>query len=287
VSDINKEKIAVQKIAPGVFYEPSFRGVNLGVVVTEEGVALVDTPMLPMVALAWRDRVESLGPVRYVINTDHLPEHVMGNTYFPGDIVAHDETRGRMRMTEKAKEQFRKFVIDTDEEGAEALAQNYELRFPNITLFDDLSIHLGKRGLSLMHLPGHTPNSVGLHLETSRVLFSGDVVVNRYRPYLGLSNVTEWLMTLRKIETMDLEWVIPGHGDPLRPSELGPLAEHLERMRDRVQELIEGGRARDEVVSKMMPYFEEWPIDNTRRDEERNLYRQGVRQLYDQLTGRK
>ncbi len=58
-------------------------------------------------------------------------------------------------------------------------------------------------------------------------------------------------------------------------------------MRGRVQYLIDTGRARDEVVSKMMPYFEEWPIDNSRRDEERNLYRQGVRQIYDQQTGRK
>jgi hypothetical protein len=86
---------------------------------------------------------------------------------------------------------------------------------------------------------------------------------------------------------MDLAWVVPGHGSPMRNTELAPLATYLETMRARVEELIEGGRARDEIVSKMMPFFEEWPIDNTRRDEERNLFRQGVRQLYDQLTGRR
>jgi hypothetical protein len=86
---------------------------------------------------------------------------------------------------------------------------------------------------------------------------------------------------------MEIDTIVPGHGEPPSPDRLGPLERYLENMRDRVQELVETGRARDEVVSKMMPHFEEWPIDNTRRDEERNLFRQGIRQLYDVLTGRK
>ncbi|MBA3530933.1 MAG: MBL fold metallo-hydrolase [Ardenticatenales bacterium] len=277
----------MQELASGVYYDSSFRNVNLGLVVTNEGVVVVDTPMMPTAAREWRRRAEAHGPIQYVVNTDHLQEHVMGNHFLPGDIIAHDETRGRMRMTDKAKEQFRKFVLENDAPEAEALMANYELRFPNITLFDHLTIHLGSRELEFIYLPGHTPNSVGLHLADAHILFAGDVVVNNYRAYLGLSNVTEWLITLQDIAAMELEWVIPGHGEPLRPTELGPLAEYLEAMRERVQDLIDGGRARDEVVSKMMPFFEEWPIDNTRRDEERNLFRQGIRQLYDQLTGRK
>lgn len=277
----------MQELARNVYYEPSYRGVNLGLIVTNDGVVCIDTPMLPMVTVDWRRRVETFGSIRYVVNTDHLQEHVMGNFFLPGDIIAHDETRGRMRMTEKAKEQYRKFSLSHDAPGVELVVGNYDLRFPNVTLFDRLTVHLGGRVLEFIHLPGHTPNSIGLYLADSRVLFTGDVVVNNYRAYLGLSNIGDWLMTLKAIEVMDIDWVVPGHGRPVRPTQLGPLAKYLERMRSRVQNLIDNGRARDEVVSKMMPYFEEWPIDNSRRDEERNLYRQGVRQIYDQLTGRK
>ncbi len=281
--------MAVQQIADGVYYEPSFRGVNLGLIVTDDGVVTVDTPMLPSVAVDWRERIEQFGPTRYVINTDHLQEHVMGNSFFAGDVIAHDESRNRMRLTDKAKEQYRKFVSDNEpnEAAVSALVEDYDLRFPNVTLFDRLTIYLGNREIELLHLPGHASNSIGLFLSDARVLFTGDVVVNNYRPYMGLSNITDWLMTLRAIEVMDLAWVVPGHGGPVRNTELAPLAAYLETMRARVEELIEGGRARDEIVSKMMPFFEEWPIDNTRRDEERNLFRQGVRQLYDQLTGRR
>jgi glyoxylase-like metal-dependent hydrolase (beta-lactamase superfamily II) len=278
----------VQEIAQGVYYAPTFRGVNLGVVATEEGVALVDTPMLPSTALAWRNTVQAYGPIRYILNSDHLQEHVMGNAFLPGHVIAHEETRARMRMTDKAKEQYRKFVSDHDSEGGEQLLRDYEVRFPNITLFDALTVHVGGQPLEFIALPGHTSNSVGLFLPERGILFSGDVVVNGYRAYLGMSIISDWLETLKRIEMMDgLEWIIPGHGEPLHPEEIGPLSDYLERMRNRVQDLIDSGRARDEVVSKMMPFFEEWPIDNTRRDEERNLFRQGVRQLYDQLTGRK
>ncbi|MGH2545133.1 MAG: MBL fold metallo-hydrolase [Ardenticatenaceae bacterium] len=277
----------MHELANDVYYEPSFRGVNLGLVVTDGGVLLVDTPMLPGVASRWQAEVEKSGPIRYIVNTDHLQEHVMGNAYLPGDIIAHDETRGRMRMTDKAKEQYRKFVIENESEITEAWLENHDLRYPNVTLFDRLTVYLGGRELEFIHLPGHTPNSIGLFLPDARVLFTGDVVVNQYRPYLGLSNIGEWLLTLKAIEVMDIEMIVPGHGEPIRPDQLAPLAEYLETMRDRVQDLIDSGRARDEVVSKMMPYFEEQPIDTTRRDEERNLFRQGVRQLYDQAMGRK
>lgn len=277
----------MKRVADTIFYKPSFRGVNLGVIGSKEGAALFDTPMLPSAASAWRREIEQeVGPIRYVINSDHLQEHVMGNPFMPGDIVAHEETRGRMRMTDKAREQYRKFVRDNDPQGEGAMA-TYELRFPNITLMDRLTIYLGEIRMEFIHLPGHTPNSIGLYLPQHRLLFAGDVVFNNYRPYLGLSTIGEWQDTLRRIGDMDLEWIIPGHGEPMPPTHLEALDAHLAITRDRVQELIEGGRARDEVVSKMMPYFEELPIDNSRRDEERNLFRQGIRQLYDQVTGRK
>lgn len=277
----------MREIAKNVYYESSFRGVNIGLIVTKEGVVSIDTPMLPMMAVDWRRRSETFGPMRYVVNTDHLQEHIMGNYFLPGDVIAHNETLTRMRMTDKAREQYLKFVLNNDAPGVENLITNFDLRYPNITLFDRLTVHLGGRALEFIYLPGHTSNSIGVYLADARLLFAGNTVVNNYRAYLGLCSISDWLMTLKAIAVMDVDWVIPGHGNPLRPNQLGPLTKYLIRMRGRVQHLIDNGRARDEVVSKMMPYFEEWPINNSRRDEERNLYRQGVRQIYDQLTGRR
>lgn len=274
----------MHRVADGIYYQPSFRLVNLGVVRTSEGLVLVDTPMLPSLAQKWREEVEQLGPIKYILNTDHLPEHVLGNLFLPGDIVAHDGTHDKMRMTPKSKEQLRKVVRQHDPEGAELL-NNFEPRYPNLMLYDRLTMYLGERELEFLHLPGHTPNNVGLFLPDARVLFAGDTVVNGYRPYLGLSDIPSWITTLQAIQVMEVDIIVPGRGEPLTPDKLDPLITYLQVMQERVRELIEEGRTRDEVVSRMMPYFEEWPIDPTRRDEERNLYRQGIRRIYDRLTG--
>lgn len=277
----------MQSLVRGIYVSPSYRGINLGLVQTDEGVVLVDTPMLPTLARQWAAEAKRYGPIKYIVNTDHLQEHTMGNRFLEeGDIVAHEETRDRMRMTEKAREQYRKFVSEHDPEGTD-LVEDFEPRLPNVTLFDRLTIFLGERELEFLHLPGHATNNIGLYLPDARVLFAGDTVVNGYRPYLGLSNIRDWLMTLRAIQVMEVDWVVPGHGEASTPEALDDLINYLELMRDRVQSLIEEGRTRDEVVSRMMQYFEEWPIDPERRDEERNLFRQGIRQLYDQLTGRR
>jgi len=273
----------MRRIGRGLWVDSGFRQATWDMVATDEGVVLVDAPMLPAEVRAWQAEVEQRGRIRYILNTDHLNDHVVGNYFLPGDIIAHIGTRDRMRLTNKALEQVRAQVTKVDPSFGHLMA-DYVPRFPNLTLFDRLTLYLGGRILEFIHLPGHTPNNVGLYLPEDRVLFAGDTVVNGWRPYLGQCSITDWLDTLARIEAMDLRMLVPGRGRPGRPTRMvRVLSAYLREMRDHVLALIEEGRARDEVVSRMMPYFERFPIDQSRRDEERNLYRQGIRALFDQL----
>ena len=64
----------MQEIAPGVFVETGYRNANVGCIITEDGVILVDTPMVPAQAQAWRKHVaeaSSNARILYVINTVH------------------------------------------------------------------------------------------------------------------------------------------------------------------------------------------------------------------------
>lgn len=277
----------MQRIADGVYYRETHRIVNVGIVETDEGCVVVDTPMLPSLAVELKDELEAIGGVKYILFTDHLEDHIMGSLFMGGDVIAHDGTSDNIRMTPKAKESFNKLVAEFDEAGAEMLGTKFELRYPNLMLFDRLTMYLGDRELEFIHLPGHTPHNVGLYVPDANVLFAGDTVVNNYRPYLGTSNVPDWVTTLRAIQVMDVDTIVPGRGDLMTPDELDKLIEYLQTMRQRIKDLIDEGASRDDVVSRMMQHFEEWPIDQSRRDEERNLYRQGTRQIFDQLTGRK
>jgi len=273
----------MQRVGKGLWVHSGYRMANWGMVVTNNGVVLIDPPMLPTEIQFWQTEAEQRGRIRYVLNTDHLNDHVVGNFFLPGDVIAHADTYGRMALTEKALEQLRNQVVKADPD-AERLMVDYVPRYPNLTLYEHLTLYLGGRVLEFIHLPGHTPNNVGLYLPEEGVLFAGDTVVNDWRPYLGQCQIDNWLQTLNRIEAMDLQVLVPGRGKPGRPRRMiRSLAGHLTEMKEQVLTLMNEGRTRDEVVSRMMPFFERLPIDQMRRDEERNLYRQGTRSLYDQL----
>ena len=65
----------LRELAPGVYLETGFEGGNVGAILTERGVVLVDTPMLPPEARAWLSTVAGLdgGTIYSIINTDYHP----------------------------------------------------------------------------------------------------------------------------------------------------------------------------------------------------------------------
>ena len=58
---------------------------------------VIDTPQLPTKAVAMRDMVEAIGPIQYLINTEHHVDHIFGNYWFKGrtTIVHHQGVHER------------------------------------------------------------------------------------------------------------------------------------------------------------------------------------------------
>ncbi|MFJ4428831.1 MBL fold metallo-hydrolase [Streptomyces bobili] len=70
----------------------------------------------------------------------------------------------------------------------------------------------------VLHVPGHTPGSIALHLDSSSVLFSGDIIATvEGRPILGPFNVDreEAVASFRRLAALDVETVCVPHGEPL------------------------------------------------------------------------
>ena len=59
----------MQKIADNVYVENELSMCNTGIVVTKEGVVIIDTPMAPVNAKKLAVEVEKFGPIRYVIKS--------------------------------------------------------------------------------------------------------------------------------------------------------------------------------------------------------------------------
>src|SRR6266498_1013460 len=80
----------MQQVTANVRTETTLRGCNPSYVVTSDGVVVIDTPQLPTKAVAMRQEAERIGPIRYLINTEHHVDHIFGNYWFKGvPVVEH------------------------------------------------------------------------------------------------------------------------------------------------------------------------------------------------------
>ena len=75
-------------------------------------------------------------------------------------------------------------------------------------------VDLGDRSFEVLHLPGHSPGSIGLWEKATGVLFSGDCVYDG--PLLdGLSgsDVTDYVASMKRLRDLPARAVHAGH-DP-------------------------------------------------------------------------
>jgi glyoxylase-like metal-dependent hydrolase (beta-lactamase superfamily II) len=73
-------------------------------------------------------------------------------------------------------------------------------------------VDLGDRAFEVLHLPGHSPGSIGLWDEATGVLFSGDAVYDGpLLDELTGSDIDQYLATMRRLRDLPVEVVHGGH----------------------------------------------------------------------------
>lgn len=74
-------------------------------------------------------------------------------------------------------------------------------------------VDLGDRALRVLHLPGHTPGSVGFFDEDTGMLFSGDVIYGgELIDNLPESDLGDYRRSLERLADLEVSVVHPGHG---------------------------------------------------------------------------
>ena len=217
------------------FQSEAYAKVTAGVVAGPNWAVVIDTLAYPDESRAIRDFVEQelKIPVRYVINTHYHADHTWGNCFFPGAMVISSklcrtflETRGIPSLEEARRQNHSVF-------------RQVNIVLPHL-IFDEgtLGLRVGKKTLSLLPLPGHSEDGIGVFLEEDRVLYSGDVFMPI--PYIVDGNVDQMCASLNKLASMGLENVIQGHGDIVLRGEIEGAAmaniEYLEKIGSIVDE---------------------------------------------------
>ena len=260
----------MQKVTSNVWTDTTLRGCNPSMVLTDDGVVIVDTPQLPTRAVAMREEAESHGEIRYVINTEHHVDHIFGNYYFKGAgaVVNHLELWNRFMVPGPEIDPFdyAHEALPADDPAGEAIFPTRDdyYRDPNkgsIVFTGDITLLVGKHTFNLLHTPGHTPGQTTVHVPEERVAFTGDTLFSGCQTWLMTSHVDQWLAALERIRGLDVDWLVPGHGPVVTKRFLDTQRAHLLAWKAAVADAIAEGWSRDETVARVSFAEEFGPVD--------------------------
>ena len=107
---------------------------------------------------------------------------------------------------------------------------------PTETVLEGDIIQIGDYHFQILHTPGHAPGHMSLYDTDRRVLLAGDIVgemVAWYTPSSG--GAAQYLESLEKVEALDIDLILPAHGDIIQDSKKG-----IRKIRDGILEKDKG-----------------------------------------------
>jgi glyoxylase-like metal-dependent hydrolase (beta-lactamase superfamily II) len=229
---------------------------NIGIIVGRDGVLVVDTGMGPRNAETVLNEVKKITskPVAYLTITHFHPEHGMGAQAFPASTIVIYPTAQKIELLEKGPAMMKEFSGVSPE--IADLLKPVKLRMPNITFSEEAEVDLGDFPVRLLHWnSAHTRGDSFVFLPKQRIVFGGDVVINRFFPIMADSDSsgTNWIQTLERLEKLDPAIVVPGHGEVGNVALIESMHEYLVFVRNRVQEMKSQGISITEVETKLDP----------------------------------
>ena len=196
-------RIDVERVAPDLYLLTGVGG-NTSVLVTDEGVVVVDTMTFVRQGAAILARIRELTdkPVVTILNTHYHLDHTHGNPAFaPGTRVV--STTNTLRHLRELDAAF----------WAGAPARDL---LPNDTFEGAHELHVGGKTVQAFHRGrGHTDGDLVVLFVEDRVLVAGDLFFNGYWPNIDLEaggSVREWPQTIENLLPLAFDRVIPGHG---------------------------------------------------------------------------
>ena len=254
----------MRRVGRNSFTEIYFRGCNPSFVETSDGYVMIDSPQIPMDALRWREMMEEKAPIRYLVNTEPHGDHISGNAYFKGVKVVgqvklqecFDRYLNQFGSMEEKRERMKQ--SDPDSVWLVGHPDYLDSNKPSVTFTDELTLHVGQHTFHIMHHAGHTGPQTTIHVPEEGVVFTGDNIFHKCRTWLQECDPWEWLDSLKKIEALDVETYVPGHGEPCGKAYLREQAQIVENWVGLVERFVDRGLSAEDALKE--------PITVTKQD---------------------
>ena len=273
----------MQKISRNVYAETKFEGSNNSFVVTRDGLVMIDTPQVPTNAVKWREIIAKHGQVRYIINNEPHGDHITGNYFFKGTVIAHEGTRQSiLKMSpEELKERYKQ-----SSPADYALLKDFYYRLPAITLTGYITVYLGDHTFKIMHLPGHTAYQLAVYVPEEKVIFTADNITYKVPVYLQHAEPFAWIESLKKLAQLDAEVIVPGHGEICTPAYIPEMIARVQEWIDAVEVFVKKGMTLEET-EKNFTFRDRYPMQPGRDDRAPMLRKANITRLYEVLKNRK
>ena len=234
--------------------------------VTPEGIILADplnTDFASWLKAELEERYDV--PVRYVIYSHHHFDHASG-----GDVFA-DTAKfiGQENMTK-----------DLAEWKSNGDKRYGEVRAPDITFSERMTVSLGGKTVELVHsLPSHSDDSIVMIFTDERAAHAVDWINIRRLPFTQSgAPVNEWIASLKELEGLDFDTLMPGHGPTGTKADVSDYRAYLEVLLAAVSQGIEHGKSIEELQnSDMLSAYKDWESYKEFRGD-------NIRRTYEYLT---
>jgi len=194
-------KVSVQKINENFYVINGGNGLgaNVGVLIQDEGVLLVDSMNIhkeshEQLYSAIRHLTDK--PIRYVLNTHSHRDHSGGNAFFAkkGAIIIAQENSDYTKTPSYSTLNFR----------------------------DKLTLKFGNEVVEAFHVLSHTTNDAIIRFKHNNAVFTGDNHATTWGPATGYSGINGMLKVLNLSINLSDEktYVVPGHGDVVNQAHL-------------------------------------------------------------------
>jgi glyoxylase-like metal-dependent hydrolase (beta-lactamase superfamily II) len=250
------------EIADGVYVVPDGRVPlvpNVGIVLGDDAALVVDTAMGPRNGERIHEMAGALAAGRRLILTiTHFhPEHGYGAQAFRDAEIVYNRAQ-LDELHEKGAAYLEMFKTFGDNVAQQL--ENVELVEPNAVYDGDMhELDLGGRRVQLLTWGlAHTRGDQVVFLPDEKILFTGDLVEERcfaIFPYFPPEDADvdgdRWLAVLEKLQALEPELVVPGHGDVGDAGVIADAHEYITLLRAETRRLADEGVGVDEAVEQI------------------------------------
>ena len=243
---------------------------NCGIILTDEGVVLIDSGPHPPDSLIILKAVKQLTSksIRFLINTETHNDHTTGNFVFSPPAVVIGATGASAGIKSYYDPKRNEKLIAESNEMREAF-RGFRMVTPHLEFNDRMSLNLGDRTLELIQLKNiHSDADTAIWLPKERVLFSAAIAaVKRFgflRPFVTIENITS---DLQKLKALQPDIVVPAHGRPTTVQLLDETEKFYDVLLDRVSKQIAQGKSLEEIKKNPgLPEYSTWSGGQARLD---------------------